>query len=214
MRARLILFVILCAAGSAEVLDRVAVTVGARVIAESDILKEIRLSAFHDGSPPDLSAASRRRTAERLVERTLAEAEMEIGKYPAPNPAEAAAQLNELRRERFPRADDLARALSAAGIREEELRGYILEQLALLRFIDARFGPGVLIQEEELQAYYSGRFTKEWEAAGRKPLPVFEEARAQIEEVLRAERVDGLLDQWLREAKGRTRIVYIAEAFE
>jgi len=188
--------------------------VGKRVITESDILREIRLSSFLNDSPPDFSPASRRRTAERLVERALAETEMEIGKYPAPDAAEADAQLAELRRERFPGPDTLARALESAGVTAAELSRYLLEQLAVLRFIDARFGPAVVIGEEELQAYYAGRFTDERKAAGGTPVPPFEEVRGQIEEVLRAERIDRLLDQWLQEVKARSRIVYIEEAFQ
>lgn len=80
MRARILLLAVLCGAAPAEVLDRIAVTVGKRVITDSDVRREIRLSAWMNGTPPDFSPASRRRTAERLVERALAETEMEIGK--------------------------------------------------------------------------------------------------------------------------------------
>ncbi len=214
MRARLALLVFLCGAAPAEVLDRIAVTVGNRVITHSDIVREIRLSAFLNDSPPDFSPASRRRTAERLVERTLAETEMEIGKYATPDPSEAEARLAELRRERFPEPEAFSRALAAAGLTAGELSRYLLEQLAVLRFIDARFGPAVLIGEEELQAYYAGRFTSGWKAASAQPVPPFDDVRGQIEEILRGERVDRLLDQWLQETKARTRIVFIEEAFQ
>jgi len=210
----MLVLAVLCAAAPAEVLDRIAVTVGNRVITDSDVRREIRLSAWMNGTPPDFSPASRRRTAERLVERALAETEMDIGKYPAPEAAEADAQLAELQKERFPQAGALNRALAAAGLTAAELRGYLLEQLAVLRFIDARFGPAVLISEEELQSYYSGAFTKQWAADGGRPVPPFEEVRGQIEEILRAGRIDRLLDEWLKEAKARTRIVYIEEAFQ
>jgi len=214
MNTRLILLLLLCGALQAEVLDRIAVTVGKRVITQSDIVGDIRLSSFLNGSEPDLTPGSRRRAAERLVERALAEAEMEIGKYPAPDPDEAGAQLDDLRRERFAVPSSLEQALAGAGLTVTELRHYLGEQIALLRFIDARFGPAVLITDEELQAHYSGPFTKEWESSSKQPPPPFEEARAEIEEELRAGRIDGLLDQWLRETRERTRIVYISGAFE
>lgn len=214
MNARLIVILLFCGALQAEVLDRIAVTVGKRVITQSDIVREIRLSSFLNGSEPDLTPGPRRRAAERLVERALADAEMEIGKYPAPGPEEADAQLEDLRRERFAAPSNVEQALAAAGLTVAELRQYLGEQIALLRFIDARFGPAVLITDEELQAHYSGPFTKEWESRSKQPPPPFEEARAEIEEALRAGRIDGLLDQWLHETKERTRIVYISGAFE
>src|SRR5262249_49424474 len=61
---------VLCA-GRAEIIDRVAVVVGNRVITESEILREVRLTAFLNGAPLDFSAASKRKTAERLVEQRL-----------------------------------------------------------------------------------------------------------------------------------------------
>ena len=45
----------------AEIIDRVAVVVGKRVITESEIVREIRLTAFLNGAPLDFSAASKRR---------------------------------------------------------------------------------------------------------------------------------------------------------
>ena len=215
MRIRLGLVLIFAAlASSGEILDRIAVTVGRGIITQSDILKEIRLSSFMNKSQPDFTPASLRKTAERLVERALAETEMEIGRYPAPEPAEAGLQLEALRKEQFPGPGAYSQSLAAAGISEAELRLYLLQQLAMLRFVDARFGPGIQITDEELQAYYAGRFTKEWASGAGKSLPAFEEARAQIEEALRGERVDQMLDQWLKEAKARTRIDYMQEAFQ
>jgi hypothetical protein len=214
MRARTLLLAVLCGAAPAEVLDRIAVTVGQRVITDSDVRREIRLSAWMNAAPPDFSPASRRRAAERLVERALAQTEMEIGKYPAPAAAETEAQLAELQKERFPQPGALERALDAAGLTAAELRGYLSEQLAVLRFIDARFGPAVLIGEEELQSYYAGAFTQQWKAEGGQPVPPFEEVRGEIGDILRAAHIDRLLDAWLKEAKARARIVYVEEAFQ
>ena len=215
MRTRLLLSVlVLAAACGAEIIDRVAATVGTRAITRSDVIAEIRLSAFLNGVQPDFGPASRKAAAERLVERALAEIEMDIGKYPAPQDAEVRAQLAAVRKQHSPTQEAWTKALAAAGIREDELRLHMLRQLALLRFIDARFGPGVQVLEEEMRAYYAGRFTKEWENRTRGPLPDFDEVSARIEETLRAERVDVLLDQWLSEARERTRIEYQPEAFQ
>ena len=37
---------------------------------------------------------------------------------------------------------------------EDQLRRYLQWQLTVLRFIDQRFRPGVLVTEEEVRAYY------------------------------------------------------------
>jgi hypothetical protein len=215
MRRLFLLLTLACmAACCAEIIDRLAVTVGRQAITQSDILTEIRLSAFLNQSNPDFGPASRKKTADRLVERSLFGTEMEIGKYPAPEPKEVEPQLAGLQKERFPSEEAYRKALSKYGIGEEALRQYLLQQIAVLRFIEARFGPGVQLLDADVRDYYSGRFVKEWENKNKKPAPALEEVRSEIEETLRAEQVDRLMDNWLKEARERTRIDYKSEAFQ
>ena len=213
---RLLLLLVPClaTASAAEVIDRVAVTVAKRVITQSDITTEIRLSAFLNQSEPDLGTASRKQTAQRLVERALFEAEMEIGSYTAPQMKEIEPELAALKKGHYPNEQSYRAALAKYRISEESLRRYLLQQLAVLRFIDARFGPGVQILETDIRDYYTGRFVKQWENTSKKPVPPLEEVSATIEESLRAEQVDRLVEQWLEETRNRTRIEYKPEAFQ
>src|SRR5436309_13062632 len=100
--SRLPCVLLLLCAGRAEIIDRVAVVVGNRVITESEILREIRLTAFLNGAALDFSAASRRRTAERLVEQRLIRNEIESSRFPEPAP-DAVQQTWQDVRSRFPR---------------------------------------------------------------------------------------------------------------
>ena len=54
----------------------------------------------------------------------------------------------------------------------------------------------------------------QWRNRSQGPAPAFVEVRDQVADALRAERVNRLLDEWLKEAKGRARIVYKPEAFQ
>src|SRR4051795_2405586 len=54
-----------------EIIDRIAVSVDRTVITESEVIRQIRITALLNGEQPDLSAANRRETAERLVEQAL-----------------------------------------------------------------------------------------------------------------------------------------------
>ena len=56
---------------TAEIIDRVAVSVGNQVITEDQIGEEIRVTAFLNHETPDLSPAQKRRAAERLIEQAL-----------------------------------------------------------------------------------------------------------------------------------------------
>lgn len=214
MRRRMFLLLLSTALCGAEIIDRVAVTVGKREITQSDILREIRLSAFFNQADPDFSSPARRKAAERLVERALIENEMEIGRYPAPQSSEIEAAFSSMKKDRFPTEELYRGALAKYGLRTEDVSLHLLLQAAVLRFIDARFRPAVQISEAEMIDYYRNRFLPQWKQGAGKPAPGFDEVRREIEETLRAERADRLVDDWLKDAKDRIRIEFKEEAFQ
>lgn len=204
MGCGLFLLILLAVVGRAEVIDRIAITVGPRAITESDILREICLAAFFNQAEADFSPQSKRQAAGRLVERVLIELEMEAGQYEFPDAAEVAPALAALMQDRF--------RIEAARLGEADLRRHLLEQLALESFIDERFGPAVQVSDDEMREYYTRRFLPAWENGKKGAAPPFEEVRGQIGQILRAQRADTLLDNWLKEARGRTRIEFKDEA--
>lgn len=215
MACCLCLRVLLCAAlCAAEVIDRIAVTVGKHVITESELLREIRLTALLNGEQPDFGPDARRKTAERQVERALIRTEMEMSRYPMPHATEAEPMLKEVKQQRFRSEAEYRKALEKYGVAEAELRQHLLHQLATLRFIELRFRPGIQVLESEMRDYYEKRLLPEWDNKNRKKPPAFDEARAEIEELMIAERVDRLVDQWLKQARARTRIEYREKAFQ
>src|SRR5215472_18089811 len=83
------------AAGSV-VIDRIAVVVGRHAIKLSDIDRDLRVTQFQNREPLNLSAANRKKAAERLVDQTIIADEMVNGAYQRPGPGDAdtlAAQL-------------------------------------------------------------------------------------------------------------------------
>jgi peptidyl-prolyl cis-trans isomerase SurA len=210
----LILAVLIAQLGAAEILDRIAVTLDNRVIAESDLIREIQLSAFLNAARPDFSGTSKRAAAERLVERALMRREMEFSSYPAPGADEAVAALEKWRRERFAAVEAYHRALIGAKIVEQDLRRFLLEQLTALRFIDYRFRPGVQVLPAEVRDYYEKRFLAQSRAAGVSHDPPLEDVAERIEKILAEEKIDRMLDAWMKDARSRTRIVFRAAVFE
>src|SRR5262245_7837713 len=84
------------ASAAGEVIDRIAVSVNNRVITESEILRQIRITAFMNGEKPDFSAENKRRTADRLVEQALIRHEIETSRY-ITVPASSKAQYEQMR---------------------------------------------------------------------------------------------------------------------
>src|SRR5205085_3216779 len=119
--------VALCLSAYAGVVDRLAVVVGDRVITESEVLRELRLTQLINGQPLDLGSEQRRAAAERLVDQQLIGNEMEIGRYPEASDAGAAAMLQQFSKEHYSgSATQLRAALEKYGITEEELKQHLL----------------------------------------------------------------------------------------
>jgi hypothetical protein len=142
---------LLAAAAGAEVIDRIAVTIENQVIAESQVRQEIRAIALLNGERPDLGPASRRKTAERLVDQLLMRREMIFTRYPGPDPAEVEKSFHDVRSEYGSQAAFDAK-LAEYGIDAGVLRESLARQAATLRFIELRFRPEVQAQEGESEA--------------------------------------------------------------
>src|SRR5688572_2953071 len=89
----------------AEIIDRIAVSVGNRVITANDIDREIRVTAFQNQTKPDFSPAHRNVIADRLIEQTLIRVELESSRYPLPDPADIKPALDQFKRDNF-KSDD------------------------------------------------------------------------------------------------------------
>jgi hypothetical protein len=204
MRAAVLLLSFLIHSPAADIIDRIAVAIGNRVITESEIFRQIRVTAFLNEEKPDFTGENKRRTAERLVEQALIRREIETSRYI--NPAEVAASPayeNLLKRYR----DDAAyrRALSEYQITDEDVREALVWQNTVLDFVEVRFRPGVQVPEIEIKDYYEHELPA--------PKPPLEEVRGQIEAILTQRRVDSALDRWLGQARTQMRIRYKEEVF-
>lgn len=201
------------APASPEIIDRVAVTVDNQVITLSQVMNDIRVTAFLNGKPPDFSSGNRRATADRLVEVLLISREMEVAHYPQPTVAEITEAWNSLR-ERYGGDAGLARALAGHGLTRERVEAHLLRVAATLRFIELRFKPEIQIQEGEMRQYYETVFVPEWKKTHTGEEPPYDEARAACEQALAAEMTDRRVDEWLKETRARSRIRYEPEAFQ
>jgi hypothetical protein len=175
----------------AVIVDRVAITVGNKVITESEIDLRIRLTAFENGEQPDFSLTARRQAAQRLIEQKLVEREMDVGRYPRVAP-EVAKQL------------PAAATLKAYGLTTEDLTRDLAWQAELLTFLNLRFRPAVEVTDQDVEKYFKDKSLK----------GELNDLRAEIEEKLTAERADKELDLWLQDQRKRTRIEYLEKDLE
>jgi peptidyl-prolyl cis-trans isomerase SurA len=197
----------------AELIDRIAVSVGSRVITASDLAREIRVTALLNGAQPDFSPANKRATAERMVEQKLIRRELENSRYPMPSPAEIEPVLAKFKKEHFAADAAYARALGDYRVAEQDVKDMLLWQRTLLLFIEVRFRPGVQVSDEDIQDYFNKVVRPAAEATHPGQPVALEDYRDNIEKTLAGERADQQMDNWLKEARRRTEIVFHEEVF-
>ena len=202
-----ILSSVLCILLSAEIIDRIVITVDNQVVTQSQIGEEIRVTAFLNREKLDLSPAAKKQAGARLIEQALIKREMDLSRYPLPELSDAGESLQSVKA-MYPSATAFNDALQSYGITVDELTRRLWWQLTLLRFIDYRFRPGIQIPSADVQAYYRQQVS-EWEQKGTKPIPTLEESRDQIEELLTQKRIDQALDQWIKDTRNQVTITYL-----
>jgi hypothetical protein len=139
MRRILLISSLMLGCVTAEIIDRIVVSVGNQVVTASEVRRELQMTAFLNGVEPDFSADSRRKATERLIEQKLIRKEMEVGSYPGPLAAETEPLLQQVREQRVKSNDEYLQALAKYGISEPDLKAQLLWQLTVLRFVDFRF---------------------------------------------------------------------------
>jgi hypothetical protein len=194
-----VLFLLLLSSLHSEIIDRIAISVGNQVITQAQIDEEVRLTAFLNGSQLDLSAEERKKAADRLIEQTLVKRDMEFSHYPIPEASEAEAALKPLKAN-YGSEELYKQALDRYGITEEGLKRHLWWQTTLLRFIDYRFRPGIVVPDKDIRNYYDQEVVK-WKQQGIQQIPTFEESRDKIGELLTDQRIDQAIDQWLIETR-------------
>jgi len=191
---------------SAEIIDRIAITVGNQVITESQVDEEIRITAFLNREKLDINASARKQAATRLIEQALVKREMDLSRYPLPDLSDAGAALEGVKAT-YSNEAEYAAALESYGIHEDDLTRRLLWQFTLLRFIDYRFRPGIQIPDADVQTYYRQQVSS-WEQKGVKTIPGLEDSRDQIEEILTQKRIDQALDQWMADTRKQVPVTY------
>jgi hypothetical protein len=197
MLARIMVLLLLgFAARGGDVIDRIAVIVGKHVVKLSDIDRDLRVTAFLNRLPLVENAETRRKAAERLIDQQIIRDELATGGYSRPTDADAEAILRQLR----------TQALTQYGLTEGELRAHLLWQLTVLRFIEQRFQPGVMVTDDQVRGYYD-RHPEVRKAA-------FAVAAPEIRKTLEGEQVNAQFEAWLDEARKGQRVEFREAAFK
>jgi hypothetical protein len=207
LRRFTVLLLLGCLAQGAVVIDRIAVIVGKHAVKLSDIDRDLRVTAFLNRQALVENADARRKAADRLIDQQIIRDELATGGYTRPTDADADAMLRQIRQSRFGGAEPrIKQALAQYGLTEGELRAHLLWQLTVLRFIEQRFQPGVMVTDDEVRAYYDQH------PEVRKVS--FAAASPEILKTLEGEQVNAQFEAWLDEARKGQRVEFREGAFQ
>ena len=182
-------------------MDRVVAAVGTNAITASDVEREYRLELFLDGKLPQAAApdaATLDQVRNRLIDRTLLENEARRSAVQvAPDDPEVDQRLAEVRR-KFPSPDAFEAGLKEAGLSEEDLRRVLATEEQILQLIDQRLRPEAMVEPSEVEAYYRSTFLPELSRQGQTHAPPLNEVEDRIREILTQQKMDVLLERWLK----------------
>jgi hypothetical protein len=202
---------------SAQEVDRLLAAVNGQVITSWDLKMARSLNAVlstvleRGRSQP---APSQQEEISRLVDRELLHQELEnfpveqgeSNSVKASQQAAIQAVLDDLR-QAYAEIGGLPALLRQLGLQEQELVSYVRLQILIVRFTSLRFDPFVTVSEAEMETYYSTRLLPELQRAGAA-VPPLPEVSSRIEEILREEKKNAALEQWIANIRSHSRIEY------
>jgi len=207
-RTSLLLFIAATVA-PAVIIDRIAIVVGNSIIKDSDIERDIRVTAFLNGSSIDLSNASRKKASSRLIDQIFIRREIELGNYPITSMQTADQELQKLKSERYKTDRTFREKLREYDLSELDLRTQFQWQLTVLQFIDLRFRPAVLVSDDEIQKYYQSHSAV---LQRSHPEESKQELRDEARTIVTGEKVNEQFFAWLDEQRHDARIQFLEES--
>jgi parvulin-like peptidyl-prolyl isomerase len=208
LRFQFAMLLLLAGIAQAQVVDRMVAVVNKRVILESELDQAARVEFLLQGKPiAGLTQSDLAAVLERLIERSLLDQQKLYTSMLDPTPQELAAKVKEVRSGILASANDdqWKSLLSAYGLTQQDLEEQLTDQVRILRFIDLRFRGLVHIDKTAVEAYYQEKFLPEVRKRNAAE-PKLEEVSDKIEQILTEQRIDELLNNWLKTLRAQAHI--------
>ena len=191
------------------IIDRVAITVNRDLIKDSDINRDLLATQMLNGDAPDLSAAARKKDAAHLIDQVFIREEIRVGAYPIATMQDAEAELDQLEKQRFKTGAEFETTLKRYKLTEPDLREQFRWQLTVLRFIDSRFRPAVLLTDEQVNKYYNQHLAQ---LKKQNPKGSEDDLKSDARDILTGEQVNKLLFAWLDQRRRDAKVLYLEDS--
>jgi len=195
-------------AARAEVIDRIVATVNGHIILQSDWDDALGYEALLNGrTPGQFTDDERRAVLDRLIDQELLGEQMKAASFQHASEAEAGARIAEARK-LYPEAVTAAGWQSVLGrfrLEEKDLVAHVLQQIDLMRLVDARLRPAVQIDSKTIEAYYREKFVPQLKQSGAGEVSLAD-VSGKIRELLTEERVNELMASWLQTLRSESKV--------
>jgi hypothetical protein len=202
------------------VLDRVVADVDGQAILASDVDDEIRFSALQAGFEPP-SDNTPQKALERVIDRTLIDQQRAL----QPGVAEVSQKevddaVAKLRKE-ISVTDKVDCEIDAGwraylaqhGFTPAEMETRMRERLAILKFVNLRFGVVAQVSNNDVRNYYDQVLVPELQK-DKAAVPNFGAVAARIREILRQQQVSSMIDVWLKNLRAEGQVQILDPAYE
>jgi len=186
------------------IVDRVAATVDDVAIPESEVRKAMAVSGLtpNTGESPD---AFRGRILDAMIDERLSYDEaLRFGPAP-PNASDVEAALAKLRERLRSQGKDPAKEFAAAGMTAEDVRASIERQLVIQRYLQERFRPVALPDEDRAREEYEKYYVPERQAAGQ-PAEAFDKVAEEMRRRSQQRVFDEEVEKWLKDLREKASI--------
>jgi hypothetical protein len=214
MRLHLLMIMLLAGVAQAQIVDRMVAVVNKRVILESDLDQATRVEFLLQAKPMErLTYADRTGVLERLIDRSLLDQQIVNPAMLDPAPEELRARIEEIR-QGIPggsKDESWKTILAGYGLTQQDVEEQLSSQFRILRFIDLRFRGLVRVDKEAIATYYQDRFLPEVRKRTASE-PKLAEVSDKIEQILAEQRIDELLNNWLKTLRAQAHIARMLPA--
>ncbi len=190
-----------------ETLDRIVATVDRHPITRSDVEQEAKFTHLINAENTPITIQDEIAALGRLIDRSLVSNQIAVfGAIPI-SKEDLDSRLAEIRKQ-IPGAETnlgWVRLLGENGLTQDDVTKRLSQEIETLRFIDLRFRSEVRVGPRAIQTYYDTKFVPEMKAKNLTPLPL-DQVQDQIEAILREERVNALISDWLKSLRNQSRI--------
>jgi hypothetical protein len=210
MRTRLyfVIALLLAVIARAQVVDRMVAVVNRHVILESELDQATRVEFLLQAKSIErLTYADRTAVMERLIDRSLLDQQIVNPAMLDPAPEEVKAKIEEVREGILGASSDQRwkAILDGYGLTQQDVEEQLGSQFRILRFIDLRFRGLVRVDKEAIAAYYQDHFLPEVRRRNASE-PKLSEVSDKIEQILAEQRIDDLLNSWLKTLRAQAHI--------